>query len=420
MTPIKYSICHILRGSLLRLRVNWHGNRLYISTGYHVDADKWDGKRCNVNTFHGPNRIPASKVNKMIESFEARINNAFYSFEAQDIVPDYDQLKGLVSPEKAGATGDIYRAIDEFIVDGERNSYWSHATGVKFRSKKHLLQKFNETARNPLVFGNINEKSLNEFVNWQTSHCISRKKEETNYRNSTILKNISFVKWFFRWARKQGYLSNKDSFEDYKPNIKTIDKTIVFLTWEELMMLYKYDFGANDTFSKVRDCFCFCCFTSLRYSDLKNLKKANIRNGSIHITTVKTTDTITIELNKFALAILDKYKDLDGDYALPVISSQKMNVYLKELGEQCGLDEPINYSYLVGGKRHDETKPKYELLTTHCARRTFICNALALGIPPNTVMEWTGHSNYASMQPYIAVANSVRKQSMDLFNSMPS
>lgn len=420
MNPIRNKKLYIFRGTLLRLRVTWnHGESLTLSTGYNVDREKWDGRRCLANTTHGKEKTPASSINRYLDNLESEIDRAFYTFEAQDTTPTKQQLKALVNPDRNKPRLDIYNAIDEFIRDGDRNSFWGHATGVKFRSKRHLLESYNSTARHKLEFGSINENSLNEFVNWQTSNCISKKKKETNYRNSTILKNISFLKWFLRWARKKGYLTERDRFEDYKPNLKTVEKNVIFLTWNELMKIYNHDFSGNKFLEIVRDGFCLSCFTSLRYSDLKNLKKANIIDGKINIVTIKTSDAISIELNKFALSILEKYKETESDYAIPVPSSQKMNIHLKEIGKICGIDQPISTTYLVGSTRHEETKPKYEYLTTHCARRTFICTALYLGIAPNTVMKWTGHSSYNSMKPYIAVADEMKLQSMEVFNNLP-
>ena len=123
----------------------------------------------------------------------------------------------------------------------------------------------------------------------------------------------------------------------------TAEKQVIYLTWEELMKVYHHDFGKKNYLAQVRDVFCFCCFTSLRYSDVYNLRRANISNGVIHITTVKTHDSLTIELNKYSQAILDKYADVTFpmDKALPVISNQRMNDYLKEMGKACELDEPM-------------------------------------------------------------------------------
>lgn len=171
---------------------------------------------------------------------------------------------------------------------------------------------------------------------------------------------------------------------------------------------------------RVRDVFLFCCFTSLRYSDAYNLRRSDVKSDHIEITTVKTADSLTIELNDHSRAILEKYKDVHfrGDKALPVISNQKMNDYLKELGELAGIDELIRETYYKGNERIDEVTPKYALLGTHAGRRTFICNALSMGIPAHVVMKWTGHSDYKAMKPYIDIADDIKANAMSKFNQL--
>ena len=92
--------------------------------------------------------------------------------------------------------------------------------------------------------------------------------------------------------------------------------------------------------------------------------------------TVKTSDSLIIELNDHRRAILEKYKDVEfeNDKALPVITNQKMNDYLKELAELAEINEPVRQTYYKGNERIDEVTPKYALLGTHAGRRTFICN----------------------------------------------
>lgn len=82
------------------------------------------------------------------------------------------------------------------------------------------------------------------------------------------------------------------------------------------------------------------------------------------------------------------------------ISNQKMNTYIKELGKLAGINTPIRITQYRGNERIDNVYPKYELLCTHTGRKTFICKALSLGIAPNVVMKWTGHSDYNAMKPY--------------------
>lgn len=93
-----------------------------------------------------------------------------------------------------------------------------------------------------------------------------------------------------------------------------------------------------------------------------------------------------------------------------------MNKRLKEIAKMCGIVTPISIVQMSGSKRTDITVPKYELISTHCGRRTFISNAISLGVPPHVVMKWTGHSDYKAMEPYIAIADKVRKDAMHVFN----
>ena len=206
------------------------------------------------------------------------------------------------------------------------------------------------------------------------------------------------------------------------------------------MKIYKYDFPdvgteltlkdvsgkeykkrvglEKGTLERVRDVFCFCCFTSLRYSDVANLKKQNVFPGYIQITTVKTADTLKIELNKYASSILKKYKrqSFPRERVLPVLSNQRMNEYLKEMAEIIGLNSPETVTYYKGNERIDEVYPKWQLIGTHTGRRTFICNALMLGIAPQIVMKWTGHSDYKAMKPYIDIADKAKADAMKLFD----
>ncbi|WP_231555500.1 site-specific integrase [Capnocytophaga cynodegmi] len=175
---------------------------------------------------------------------------------------------------------------------------------------------------------------------------------------------------------------------------------------------------AKKYLERVRDVFLFQCFTGLRFSDVENLKKSDIKDNFIEITTLKTNDSLKIELNEHSKKILKKYENYIGlkNKALPVVSNQRMNDYLKELGELAGINEPIRETYYIGNERFDEVTPKYALLGTHTGRRTFICNALSLGIPPQVVMKWTGHSDYKAMKPYIDIADETKANAMEKFN----
>lgn len=401
----------------IRYRIKWDGNTVAFNVGHRIDIDKWipDAQRCKNNTTHGIKKTHSSIINRDIQKYQDICDTVFFYFEQQNISPSPEEFKKefnqrlgkRVKPERT-----IFEYHIEFMIEQGHESQWSDSTYKEHRTIQRRLKDF---APN-LEFEDLTQKGLSKFIDYlQTIQVNSKKK---GLKNSSIRKNLDNLKWFLRWATSKGY--NKEmAFTTFQPKLKEVKNVIVYLTWEELMKVYNFKVPAICShLEKVKDVFCFCCFTSLRYSDVANLKRTNVFEDHIQVTTIKTYETLRIELNDYSKAILDKYKNetYADNLALPVISNQKMNDSLKELGELCGIDEPVSITYYKGGERYDETYKKYELLTTHCGRRTFISNAIMLGIAPEIVMRWTGHEDYRTMKPYIAIADKAKKDAMDLFN----
>ena len=169
-----------------------------------------------------------------------------------------------------------------------------------------------------------------------------------------------------------------------------------------------------------KDVFLFCCFSGLRYSDVYNLKRSDIKPDHIEVTTVKTADSLIIELNNHSKAILEKYKSVhfEDHKALPVISNQKDERLFERTGELAEINDPVRETYYKGNERIDTNHTQIRPAGTHAGRRTFICNALALGIPAQVVMKWTGHSDYKAMKPYIDVADDIKANAMNKFNQL--
>ena len=107
---------------------------------------------------------------------------------------------------------------------------------------------------------------------------------------------------------------------------------------------------------------------------------------------------------------------MDNEYVFPRITNSNSNKLIHVLCELCEINAPITKTYYKGGERVEDTRPKYAFIGTHTGRRTFICNALMMGIPANIVMKWTGHSDYSAMKPYIDIANSAKAEAMSLFD----
>ena len=404
----------------IRMRVNFASKRIEFTTGYRIDAAKWDADKQRVkNGCSNKLKQSASEINASLLEYYTEIQSIFKRFEVEDVMPTPEQIKEAFNalhkpvseepkPKKEALPCDFFQVFDDFVEDCGRQNNWTDSTFEKFAAVKNHLTNFREG----LTFEFFDERGLNDYVGYL--------RDVKEMRNTTIGKQLSFLKWFLRWAFKKGVHQN-NAYDSYKPKLKSTQKKIIFLTWNELNRLREFKIPSNkQALERVRDVFLFQCFTGLRYSDVFNLRRSDIKSDHIEVTTVKTSDSLIIELNNHSKAILDKYKDVafEDDKVLPVITNQKMNDYLKELAELAGIDEPIRQTYYKGNERIDEVTPKYALLGTHAGRRTFICNALALGIPPQVVMKWTGHSDYKAMKPYIDIADDITGNAMSKFNQI--
>lgn len=312
--------------------------------------------------------------------------------------------------------------IDEFIAECSVADFWTISTIKAAQVLKSHLNRFAQA------------QSFDYFTREGLDYYIRYLRENARLREASCKKQYMNLRWFLSWAIRKGYCADRTVL-DYKPRFKLIEQPVIFLSPKELSSLWHLAIPEDGTavilrsfsgrcYTKrmkdsssleiARDLFCFCAFTSLRYSDMVTLKKTDIDGSIMKIVTKKTDRRLVIDLCPQALSILSKYstKELPGERALPYLSNQRMNYLLKELCELAGINSPVRQVFYKAGKRQERVLPKWRRVTTHAARRTFVSYALSSGIPPQVVMKWTGHGEYGAMKPYIDVADSVRTEAM--------
>lgn len=213
---------------------------------------------------------------------------------------------------------------------------------------------------------------------------------------NTTNKFITLFKKIVTIAKNNGWVT-VDPFGNHKIRYEKVDRG--YLTDEELQTMKEKDFGV-ERLNQVRDVFIFSCYTGLAYVDVSLLKHDNIRKGfdnNLWIMTKreKTSTDVNVPLLKVAEEILDKYKGkLPDNKILPIISNQKMNAYLKEIGTICKIEKN---------------------LTFHLARHTFSTTVtLSKGVPIESVSKMLGHTNIQTTQIYARITN--EKISNDMIN----
>jgi len=226
--------------------------------------------------------------------------------------------------------------------------------------------------------------------------------------NTTANKQISTLQTLLRKAIAAGIEVNP-GFKDYRTKSQALE--VIALTEAEFNQLRDYPLPEGSKLNRIRDIFIFSCATGLRYSDLKSLKRENIKGNVITLTIRKTRQNNTIPLNAVSAAILQKY--INDAKPLPVPSGPKLNLFIKELFKQVGVNDPVELVRYQGGERLERTFPKYELLSIHSARKTFATLSLSRGMPVNIAMALGGWVNYQSFKRYVSTAEDQKKESMN-------
>ena len=228
-------------------------------------------------------------------------------------------------------------------------------------------------------FAEINHMFISDFETFLMVDC--------QCQSNTTAKFMQFFKRIILIARNNGWMIH-DPFVNYKIRINKVDRG--YLTKEELELIFKKKIEIP-RLEHVRDIFVFSCFTGLAYIDVYNLKESNIRtsfDGNLWIMTKrqKTDVNSNIPLLEVPKMILAKYKGkLPEGKILPISSNQKMNAYLKEIGDLCEIQKN---------------------LTFHLARHTFATTiTLSQGVPIETVSKMLGHTNIKTTQIYARITD---------------
>jgi len=405
--------------------------RVIYPVGYRIDFEKWnfEEQRVKRNNFN-KDLVTASVINMRINRIAEKLPKIYNEItELNEVVTAkllinelniyLNELENNYQPIEASPEAQK-SAIDylQLFIDTEKEAKnWSVSTIKKIQTIKKHLSGYSPK----LQFKDITATFLQKYVNYQRTVL--------NLNNTTNFKYLRLIIWFMNWATKKGYNTNLE-YKKYENKFKGVttgdyQKNIVFLSWDELQHFNNIDLSNNKRLEQIRDIYCFCCFTSLRYSDVKHLKKHDIKtdnNGNyyLEILTVKTDDKLSIELNKYALAIYYKYKDIElkDNRLFPVLSNQKYNEYLKEVAKLAGLNNKETFIEYRGNERIEQTFEKWELITTHTARKTFIINALYLGIQPDIIRSWTGHKDHKTMELYTKIVSEQKRISMNKFNEI--
>jgi integrase len=353
--------------------------------------------------------LEATSLNTSLDSKERQIKEQFRLFTDKNrCYPSVDTFRDICKKALNSEAGNdlshkrynLISFTELFIEESEKGRrLTSKGTPVAtntikiYRTFKRNLIDFKSKTRANLDFDNIGLEFFEEFKQYMS--------EEKKYSTNTVAKHVRTIKTIITEAKERELCTVE--FKGKRYQAKTEATESIYLSEEELNTLYNHDFSQSPRLERVRDLFIVGCWTGLRFSDFSSLTKKHIKDGFIHITTQKTGKQVVIPLHRYVIQTLKKYQDLSENSLPPALSNQKMNQYLKEVAKEAGIKEMIQLSVTKAGKRIIKNIPKYDLVSTHTARRSFATNMYKMNVPTIAIMAITGHKTENSFMKYIKV-----------------
>lgn len=372
------------------LRITVDGVRIEISSKRFIMPEKWSQEQCRMSG----NSEEARSLNSYLDILKGKVYDA-----QREIVQEGNLVSAETLKNKLLGTEVKKRMLIPIFQD--HNNRMEKLVGKEFakgtlcryqtcisHTKEFLKWKFNIS---DIDIKKIDYAFLNDFEFYLRT--------EKSCNNNSAVKYLKNFGKIIRICMASGWLE-KDPYLNYHSKFNEV--TRVFLNEKELQTLINKDFK-NERLSLVRDIFLFSCFTGLAYIDTQKLTQDNINIGLdgnkwIFTTRQKTKTTSNIPLLPHAEDIIQKYKEhktcLNTGKLLPVLSNQKMNAYLKEIADLCGINKELTY---------------------HIARHTFATTVtLSNGVSIESVSKMLGHKSIKTTQHYAKILDAKVSEDMKL------
>ena len=384
--------------TIIYLVMRWDGLQMKISTKQKVNPKFWNKERLKVKeTISEKNHQHINKELVEIEKVAYKMFNSFTdTFKRK---PNSEELKNLIEQEYF-QNNPMFKKVDKKTILDYFDDYietikstTAHTTVQKYKQAKENFKDFQKDKKRIYNTEMIDLKFRNEYV----EYLIETKK----YAPTTVYRKMKFLRTVLYFIENLGIKVNP-FLHNSRFLTKDIEVDNIALSENEIDEMERLNLSNNKRLEQVRDLFLVACYTGQRFSDLNKINQSNIIDDEyIAIRQQKTNEQLTLPLLKVVKTILVKYS-----YKLPKISNVKFNEYIKEVAKLC---ETLNKQY-----NGDNKKVRWQMISSHTARRTFVTLNYGKGVDLDTLKLGTGHKQTKTLQTYIKMND---KQKADLLRS---
>lgn len=374
--------------AMLMYRYTHQGDTTYFYTGKNIDKLFLDTKnQCVKKAYKGND-----KLNVLLSVHRQKIEDIINTALANDINPTVGYVKNLHNTDKEQKEEKIRITFWSFV-----DEYFKE---IRSKLNPNTLRCYNNIINNLRSFEKY-EGTILDWNNFDTSFYYKFLEYYTGYKglgNNGFGKIIKVLKSILNCATDRGINTNlsykRKEFKALREEVQNI-----YLTEGELKKIIDLELIDDKKLDQARDLFIIGCYTGLRFSDFITLTPENISNEMIKIKTQKTGSNVVIPILSEVRAILEKYNG-----KLPrAYCNQKMNEYLKVIAQKAELNDVILKSYKSGSRQITNNFTKWEMVSTHTARRSFATNMYKRGLSTLAIMQITGHTTDKSFMAYIKI-----------------
>jgi len=360
------------------------GKRLRYSTKIKIDREEWDLKIQRAKARRGAVGEANRKITHELNEYQKVFDDLkrFYkeSLTKEIVKAKFDEQFQFAEKTKSLNYSEYFQIYIQQKKDSESVQKDSWQKYTRLHTAILELQKKNKTVYR-----------LSDFDSAFFNQLITYFRKEKNISDNTLRRKLGFFKSFLNWCIKNEYVVNL-AFKDVK--IKGRETSHIALSQSDLDILETLEL--DQTKSYYRDLFLIGVYSGQRFSDYKRFDRTFVDGNNIVIRAKKTGQFSYIPLSKKLKALLDKY-----DWDLHTISGQKFNDHIHAICKIAGFTELVNKDRFYGSKKVTERVPRYKLIASHTARRTFITLTEQKGVSHSLIMQVTGIKSLKTLQNYI-------------------
>lgn len=391
--------------SIVLINYNIAKERVVLSTKINIPTNLWNAKKNRLKIII--DAYPIAEVNLKLDEIDNFVNATGIKLLIENKLTKANLIEAIKERFNYKNKLSFFEWLALFqkeIAEGKRltvtKKIFEKGSLKTFKSTALILIEYNKK----LDWSGLNYPFYELWLNWLTV--------VKGYKPSNIVRHFKRLRGLLNVAILEGMPVNTD-YKKWKVGNEPLSEGAIALTEAEIMEMENLKFGNSphlEALDRVRDLFLVGVYSGQRFSDYSILNGGQIVNGFLEIIQIKTKAIVVIPVNDRLQIIMNKYNN-----KLPDMSNQKFNSQIKKVAALCPLlakNELL--SYIKAGKHVEETVKRWQLVSSHTARRTFASLAFERAIPSHIIMSITGHKTEKSFMKYI---KTTKEKKAEIFKS---